>query len=586
MAGINEIELVEVKGTQMNELKPAPELIDLLVTYPLNKLPRATIILKELKSKDLKYVIAGSKQIKVGGVLALRVKSPKGSPQVFFTGVIERKTVSENLSGVRVQLDLCHAAIRMTKQLMSRVFPVDTTDLKAVKEILSYWKTDKVEPKLIFTEPQFPVNLTVRNLVQYQSTDWDFLCWRAAVNGSVVAVSEKSINVIKPKLDTPKGIFNYEDGQILDFEIATDGSQFVEQTNATVLNIKEPVTKSVQKPNAKTKVKTGDQFSLAAEAGARLGTGNLEYMHAIPGQEKESKSFTDAQQLRADLSAIQGRIRVYGNQKLAALAPGDTLSLEGFGVLNNKEKVFVSGISHHYGQTSWTVDIQFGLSAEWYQEQRNLQPIPASGLIPSVSGLQLAEVIDTQKVPEADDAKILVKLLHQNSFKGNGEKKLEPNPFLARLSGFYAGIKYGAWFRPEKGDVVVLGFLNDDPRHPVILGSVYRNSEDIPLVTDAENKLKGLVLGEGMGVTFDTVGKLITITADVKLEPGKTQSIELDQQKKEIRIHHTDKHSITLSEKGINIITAGEFNVTSDKDINLVSTAKVNIKGAEINLDN
>lgn len=44
----------------------------------------------------------------------------------------------------------------------------------------------------------------------------------------------------------------------------------------------------------------------------------------------------------------------------------------------------------------------------------------------------------------------------------------------------YAGDSYGAFLIPDVGERVVLGFVNDDPRYPVVLGSVWDGSMSIP----------------------------------------------------------------------------------------------------------
>lgn len=44
----------------------------------------------------------------------------------------------------------------------------------------------------------------------------------------------------------------------------------------------------------------------------------------------------------------------------------------------------------------------------------------------------------------------------------------------------YAGDSYGAFLIPDVGERVVVGFVNDDPRYPVVLGSVWDGSMSVP----------------------------------------------------------------------------------------------------------
>ena len=113
----------------------------------------------------------------------------------------------------------------------------------------------------------------------------------------------------------------------------------------------------------------------------------------------------------------------------------------------------------------------------------------------------------------------------------------------------------------------------------------FRNSKNIPkpLLSDPENKLKGLVFDEDLGITYNTVDKVITLSTKLG---GKDQSILLDQKNKEIKIQHTDNHSIHITDKGIDIKTSGDFNITANGNINLLAGKNVELNGKEINLTN
>ncbi|MFO0795324.1 MAG: phage baseplate assembly protein V [Candidatus Brocadiaceae bacterium] len=59
------------------------------------------------------------------------------------------------------------------------------------------------------------------------------------------------------------------------------------------------------------------------------------------------------------------------------------------------------------------------------------------------------------------------------------------------------------FFRPEIGDEVVVGFLNDDPRHPVVLGMCHSSAKPAPEPAKDDNHRKGYVSREKMEFIFD-----------------------------------------------------------------------------------
>lgn len=573
-----EIELLS--GPTPAKLKGEFSIMHCAVMRSLNQLPRASITLLEGKTHIGAFDVSIDKQFLVGNILTINITNTGEKPMPLFVGIIEKQILIEDYSGSKVQLELCHAAIRMTKQSNTRVFPAKSSVFSVIDKLQKDWSGDGVKPKLEFLASDLP-KTAAQNLVQYQADDLKYMFWLASSYGRVVAFEEKGISIKLPEIVKPaKTIISHQEDSILSYEIKVDGSQFIAAASSIDLNIKAEKSESKKAPAKPSAINAKDYYDpLLAK---RMGSTQLDYMQPIPGEEAEAKNHIDGGLIRSDLSLIQGEIKIVGNNKLLALIPGQSIELVKFGKLD-KKLVFVSSVRHQFGAQGWMVTLQFGLGADWYHEQRNLMPKPAQGLLPPISGLHLAEVVDTKEVPD-DDGRILVQILNQNEPKV-GAAATPKSTFLARVSSFYAGKAMGAWFRPEKNDLVLLGFLNDDPRHPVILGSLYRDLKNIPelLKSDPENKMKGLIFDKDLGMTYDTVDKVMTLSTTLN---GKDQNIVLDQKKKEIRIEHAEKHTINITEKGIEIKTAGDFKVEADGNINLTAKKNIAIKGKEINLLN
>jgi uncharacterized protein involved in type VI secretion and phage assembly len=110
----------------------------------------------------------------------------------------------------------------------------------------------------------------------------------------------------------------------------------------------------------------------------------------------------------------------------------------------------------------------------------------AGGLLPAVEGLHIGVVKKLDGDPEGENSAFRWRCpyLQAETPKACGRGSLQV-PWLS--NGF------GAFFLPEVGDEVVLGYFNNDPSHPVILGSLYSSKHTPPYALAAENNTKAIV---------------------------------------------------------------------------------------------
>ncbi len=144
----------------------------------------------------------------------------------------------------------------------------------------------------------------------------------------------------------------------------------------------------------------------------------------------------------------------------------------------------------------------------------------------------------------------------------------------ARLATPEAGKGRGISFRPEPGDEVVLGFFNDDPRQPVVLGALFGSKNTPPdAVHDAtdKNTLRGLVTRSGLTLALDDDKKQLSL----QMPSGAKLLMDDDGE----AIVLSDKHGnkITLDKNGIALKSA--------KDLLLDASGNVTVKGAKIDLN-
>jgi uncharacterized protein involved in type VI secretion and phage assembly len=130
-----------------------------------------------------------------------------------------------------------------------------------------------------------------------------------------------------------------------------------------------------------------------------------------------------------------------------------------------------------------------------------------------VSGLQIGVVVSNED-PDGEH-RVRVKMPTVNN---------DDEGTWARVASLDAGNKRGFFFRPEIDDEVIIGFLNDDPRHAVILGMLHSSAKPAPLdgkddnhekVYQSRSEMKWYLNDERKIMTFETpAGNKISLDED------------------------------------------------------------------------
>jgi uncharacterized protein involved in type VI secretion and phage assembly len=193
----------------------------------------------------------------------------------------------------------------------------------------------------------------------------------------------------------------------------------------------------------------------------------------------------------------------------------------------------------------------------WFTQDHAVEAPAAAGLLPGIGGLFNATVKQIADDPDGE-FRILVEVALLDA-KATG--------FWARLSNFYSTHGQGAFFLPEVEDEVILGFLNQDPRYPVILGSMY-SQKNVPFnqfTPNAQNSMKGIVSKSALRVMFDDENVVLSLVTP----KGKTAV--LDDKNGTVSIKDELGNSIVMSSSGITI--------KSDKDISIEAGQNVTMSG-------
>lgn len=531
-------------------MNPEYNLISIDITKEINKIPIAQIIVLDGDASKQKFEISNTTFFQPGNKIEIRLRY-EGKPQnelTVFEGIILKHFVKVNQNGSFLIIDLKDVAVQLTFERKSVVFR-NITD----KEIIDKIVKERGLKIGSISDTQF----RHQEIVQYYCTDWDFIASRADINSQWLLVNDGIIDVIdvvKTGDITPKHIFKYGIDEIYELEMGVDISYQYEAIESTSWDIKNQENVPFKKAE-KLSLRQGNLK--ADEMAKNIGAKKYKLITSGELKKEELQAWANGKMLKSRFSMLKGRLKKPG---FADIKLGDVIKIDGVGDKFNG-LTYVTGIRHQIDSQGWQTNIQFGLSHKFFVEKsNNIMENSASGIIPGIHNLQTG-IISQYKSDPDKQFRVQVKI---PSIESDGV-------VWARLLSTDAGKNRGFFFRPEPGDEVVVGFINNDPRQAIILGALY-SQKNLPFedfqVTEQNNK-KGIITKGLLKLIFDDEKKSIQITTP------NSNIIEMSDQNESIFLKDENNNVITMNKKGIKI--------KSDKDI-IIEGVNINIKGSKVDV--
>ncbi len=387
-------------------------------------------------------------------------------------------------------------------------------------------------------------------MMQYYCTDWAFALSRADACGLFLLTTGDRIAAFRPKTDASSVLTVTYGSDLIALDCGLSaGGQFAGY-DAVSWNPaeQEAVKASASTPslNAQGDLSTGELST----------NGNLLLQTDAPTDKSVLKRWADSRALKAGLARYRGKFRFYG---AAEAVPGCIIELKGLGKRFNG-KAFIGSVTHLIEKNEWITEASIGIDPSGIDDQPDAVAPPAAGLLPGMEGLHTAVVRKLDGDP-AGEYRIQIELPWLE-----GDKKL----LWARLSTLYATNASGCFWLPEAGDEVLVGFVDNDPRCPVILGSVYGSKHEPPCAYEAKNGKKAFVTREQLKIEFDEEKKTITVCT-----PAGNR-LEISDDKKSVALSDQNGNEIRLDKSGIALSSAKEIKLTAKGDIAMDAAMKLN----------
>ncbi|OUM06833.1 type IV secretion protein Rhs [Pseudomonas syringae] len=527
---------VKINGTAIPGNYPVSAI---RVEQMINRIATATITLLDGSAADEGFPVSASASFVPGNDVSIEV-GYDGLNTVVFQGIVTQQALRiDSMNGSLLEVECKDKAVKMTVGRKSANFSASTDSDVISKVIAGAGLTAAVSA----------TRLTLPNLVQYYATDWDFILSRAEVNGLMISTLNNQVRVFDPVADTTSVRTLTYGNDIMDFNAQLNAIDQVAEVKASAWSFQSQQMISATAQN----IMPGPGNLSSKTLASVVGLSSYDLQTSATETDAELLCWAQAQMLKSALSKITGEVRFQGS---AAIVPGNYLSLKGLGARFDGDH-FVSGITHDIADGNWFTEARIGMSPLWFAQEHEVQAPCAAGLLPGIQGLFNGTVLQLFNDPDGEFRIQVEVALFDDQATG----------VWARVANFYSTNGQGTFFLPEVGDEVILGFLNQDPRFPVILGSMYsqKNAPFSEFSPNEENSLKGIVSKSALRVLFDDKNAILSL-----ITPGQN-SVVLDDQHQKIEISDKNGNSIVMSESGITL--------KSDQNISMQAAQKITLTG-------
>jgi Rhs element Vgr protein len=546
--------IIKVNGS---EIPRTVSKISVNVMKAVNKISSAILVFSDGDPSSGEFELADGNLFVPGNSITISA-GEVNDPVDIFNGIIIKQSIKiRDRRSPQLIVECRHRSVKTTIGRKNACFH-ESTDSDVFEKILQGYEFNELDIE--------SSTLTHEELVQYNCTDWDFILNRAEMIGKIVLTNDEKIVIKTPTVTGDSALSLLLGATIIELDAEMDSRNQYATVKAKSWDM---ANQAIAESDASEPSQIEEQGDFTtSELADVAGLNEYTLNHSGVLSNTERKLWADAQMLKSRLSKIRGRAKFNG---IATLNPGEVLELNGLGKRFNG-KAFVSGVRHDYDLINgWKTQAQFGHSPEWFTDEHEVSVKKSGGLLPGVTGLHTGIVTDNED-PEGE-MRVRVKFPYINA---NDEG------VWARISLADAGNERGLFFRPEIGDEVIVGFLYDDPRQPVILGMLHSSALPSPLQPSNDNNQKGYTSRQKMILQFDD-DKL-----EVKIETPAGNKLVISEDQKSITIQDQNNNKILLNQDGIIINDENEGEIITlaknQGQLKIKANAKVIIEAPQIEL--
>ncbi|MFZ2404169.1 MAG: contractile injection system protein, VgrG/Pvc8 family, partial [Methylobacter sp.] len=327
------------------------------VNKTFNKVASAKLVFIDGSVSDRDFSLSNEDTLKPGNEITVQL-GYHGEVDTVFSGIIVKHAIKAKFHGASVLvIEAKDKAIKLTGSRKSAYF-INKTDSDVITELAGELQTD-IET----------TSTAHKQLVQFDSTDWDFICTRAEANGMLVLTDDGKLVVKKPTTDGIAVITATYGDNIFEFEAEMDARRQAQQ----IISNSWDYTQQQLEQSDSGVASFSENGNLSSDDLATVMGAQVALSHPGHLTQDQLQDWSNAYALRNQLSKSVGRVRIEGN---ASVKPGVMITLDGVGDRFNGN-AFITGVLHSF-DGNWLTDIQFGWKDEWFYHKDKEMDKPAA----------------------------------------------------------------------------------------------------------------------------------------------------------------------------------------------------------------
>ncbi|MCO4294455.1 type VI secretion system tip protein VgrG [Solitalea sp. MAHUQ-68] len=533
--------LIKVEG---EEISRQYQVTTLTIHHEINKIPTANLTIIDGEASTQDFPISSTGQFVPGKKIEIELgyfrNGQTSEDRFLFKGIVvtNNNRVSNNCCELTIECK--DEAVKMTVNRGNAHFDKQITASDIAEQLLNRnnLQIDSIATATIHHE----------QVVQSNVSDWDFMIGRVDVVGMICVITSlgvkiKQLTVSNPPTNDSGDLLKLVHGKnILEFSADKDSRIRNDEVRTLSWDFKEQRVSTSS--NDETTVQEADDQSTNVSSGYEMRT-------SAYFSREEQDALSRTRKIKQDLSGIKGKVKFIARTDITVM-PGDFIEIRGVGK-SFEGYHFISAVEQQYTDGCWITEATLGWDEQFFAEQTNPQhSASTTGQPSSMQGLQIGIVTSIEDSDGEYRVRIRLPMV-DNTQDG----------IHARVATLDAGNHRGTYFRPEINDEVIVGFVNDDPSNPVILGMLHSSAHSAPLEPETSNNQKGYVSRSEIKLLFDDNKKSVIIQT-----PGG-RVFELNDDTGTITIKDASGGKILMEDHKITIKSSQDINIKADGNISL-----------------
>jgi type VI secretion system secreted protein VgrG len=477
---------------------------------------------------------------KLGKSVSLKIEPDVGVVEgkvLDFVGIVTQVNLDNTIDAINFVTIAAHSPTVLLDGIPRYLFYHEMKYSDIVKQVVGQHQITMGEIEATAKEMPYTV--------QYQETDYHFVMRLASAAGLFAHYDGKEFKMTKASSQNPVGLAWNETLGAFSMGLGTSAAGYA----AHAWN---PESKAgLEGTGNAAKSTSGSKLQSASTKASQDMYGDDGF---VSGGQALDLATVDAVALRSSERAVARMVRCHGESIVPEVCTGGCVEVSGMEKMNGQ--YYITQVTH-------TID-----DSGRYSNRFECVPIgmayPNGGFaLPPITQLQSALVTDNNDPDKGGRVKVKFPDLDQDE-----------TPWL-RVSTFGAGPEHGMYIIPEVDTEVLMGYRYGDPRHPIVLGTLYNGSDQPPSnAPDPDNNVKMFMTRSGNEITFtDKDGE-----EEIKISQKDGKNIMvLNLKTPSIAIE--SEGDISIKGKTITLETSqGDLKIKSAGKVQQESTADLQIK--------